>query len=243
MRFSSLVEAQPSDARDLRAPDSGTLDVWMWDHGNGFAYSQLNAAEQARLERLVRPTARTQYLAAHAGLQQILAGYLGMPPGEVEWQIDDRGKPCCPDTDLQFNLSHSGEWNLLAVSGEEVGIDIERVRTVVSQQALAERYFSASEQQHLETLPEQEGQSLFFRLWTRKEACLKLMGTGLQGGLSELVALDVAAEGSLVALRETKHWPAGSCWLSDLPVADGYAAAVACAQPPQATRCYRLVTR
>jgi 4'-phosphopantetheinyl transferase len=221
-------------------PQPGQLDIWLWEERAGLSTSQLNDKERAHYERLIPPAARSQYLAAHTGLQRILAGYLGARPGEIDWQVGPRGKPWCPGTALKFNLSHSSDWTLLAVSGDEVGIDIERVRPVASQEALARRYFSPREQQLVATLAEGKARELFFRLWARKEACLKLVGTGLQGGLAELEALEVAPQGSVIEFQHIPEWPEGRCWLTDLEVVENYAAAVACAAAPTKLACYRL---
>ena len=80
--------------------------------------------------------------------------------------------------ELQFNLSHSGTKVLAAVSLEEVGVDVELIRPVTRLPALTARYMSPAEQLAIEQASDDQRMTTFFRLWTRKEAVVKLIGTG-----------------------------------------------------------------
>lgn len=64
-------------------------------------------------------------------LHRVLAVYLGEDPARIRLETGAHGKPrlADPQGQLRFNLSHSGELALVAVSGEvEVGVDVERMR-------------------------------------------------------------------------------------------------------------------
>ena len=90
--------------------------------------------------------------------------------------IGVNGKPECEG--VYFNLSHSGDMVLCAVSDVPVGCDLEKV--VDAPLEVADRYFSEEERQYIE-----EGQNFpdinrrFFRLWTMKESYLKMTGEGM----------------------------------------------------------------
>jgi 4'-phosphopantetheinyl transferase len=89
-------------------------------------------------------------------------------------------------SDLQFNVSHSGDWVLLALSRSvAVGIDVESIRPLPQVLALAERYFSANEIATLRACLEAEREATFLALWTRKEAQVKALGTGLAHSLDQ----------------------------------------------------------
>ena len=87
-----------------------------------------------------------------------------------------------PDCAVFFNLSHSEDQALLAVSRTApVGVDLEKTRTLSDADALAIRHFSARECAHLQTLPAgPERERAFFHCWTRKEAFVKCTGVGLR---------------------------------------------------------------
>ena len=60
-------------------------------------------------------------------LHRVLAVYLGEDPARIRLETGAQGKPrlADPQGQLRFNLSHSGEIALVAVSGEaEVGVDV-----------------------------------------------------------------------------------------------------------------------
>jgi 4'-phosphopantetheinyl transferase len=84
------------------------------------------------------------------------------------------GKPMLPDGPC-FNLSHAGDYALLAVSDQEIGADIERLRKADTS-ALAKRFYHPDEQTALaaSTSP----MELFFTIWALKESYIKNIGRG-----------------------------------------------------------------
>ena len=111
-------------------------------------------------------------------LKQVLTGPCGLPP-EVRIGRTPEGKPFADaETDLSFSVSHTGSLWICAVGQQPLGVDVEyEDRPVKNPERLARRFFSVHEQKVL-----QEGgfsPRMFLELWTRKEAFLKLQGTGL----------------------------------------------------------------
>jgi 4'-phosphopantetheinyl transferase len=88
---------------------------------------------------------------------------------------------------LQFNMSHSHELALCAVSARrEVGIDLEYVRPLPEAVQLAKRFFSRAEHALIQSVPVEEQTHVFFRLWTAKEAYLKATGQGIGHPLDQV---------------------------------------------------------
>jgi 4'-phosphopantetheinyl transferase len=113
-------------------------------------------------------------------MRQILGGYLQAPPQSLIFDYGQHGKPQLAGGPA-FNFSDSGRLGCLAVliSGAgPIGIDIEEMRSR-DYLKLAERYFSPAEFNRLRGVNEFDRAASFFRLWTRKEAFLKAVGTGL----------------------------------------------------------------
>ncbi len=78
-----------------------------------------------------------------------------------------------------FNVSHSEERLLCAVSDEEVGCDVEKVRDISVK--VAKRFFSPEEYAKIaEKETAEEQRDMFFRLWTLKESFMKVTGLGLK---------------------------------------------------------------
>ncbi len=146
----------------------------------------LDKEEQHRAGRLVREEDRRRYVLAHGGLRAVLSRYLGVGPGVVELCRDEIGKPFVTRKSrsqslITFNMSHAQGRALIAVSmGQDVGVDLERIRLGVEVEKLSERYFAPSEHALIMQLTEEQRAPRFFRYWVAKEAVLKAQGIGLQ---------------------------------------------------------------
>jgi 4'-phosphopantetheinyl transferase len=168
----------------------------------------LTCDERARGERFVRLEDRTRFIAARGALREVLGSYLSIPAESVRLQYSQTGKPSLADRDdLHFNVSHSGDLALLALSGQPVGIDVEQIKPDFDFAGISQRFFRAEEVAELDATGEASKVQRFFALWTRKEAFLKATGKGVPGLESSL---------------------AGAQWKIEAIDADpGYAAAVA----------------
>src|SRR5262249_42644628 len=103
---------------------------------------------------------------------------------------------------VSFNLSHSGEFVALAlVRARSIGIDIEAERALTDAPLLARRILAPREHERFEALPDRARGAYLLAAWTRKEAVLKAIGTGISGGLSSVDVLDdsVVAAGNTAA--------------------------------------------
>lgn len=147
-----------------------------------------------------------------------------MAPRSLEFGYTDFGKPFLPGGRLRFNISHSGVLMACAIaSSTDIGVDIEAIRPVSEDGAIASRFFSRREIDALFRLHGSERAAAFFRCWTRKEAFLKATGEGLSGSLSSFsVSL---GEGEEARFLSPPHVAAG--WqLNSFDPAPGYAGAV-----------------
>lgn len=145
----------------------------------------LDEEEQRRAARLVREEDRQRYVLAHGGLRAVLSRHLGINPDVVELSRNEAGKPFVTrklqGQSVTFNMSHAHGRALIAVSmGQEVGVDLERIRLEVEVEKLSERYFAPSEHASIMQLTEEQRAARFFCYWVAKEAVLKAQGIGLQ---------------------------------------------------------------
>lgn len=156
----------------------------------------LDAGERDRAARLVREDTRRQYVLAHGGLRAVLSKYLGVTPDRVVLDRSATGKPALTRTvqdrsGLTFNLSHAHGRALIAVArAQEVGVDLECVRSAVEVTKLSERYFTRSEHTAIIQSPQEQRAPRFFRYWVAKEALLKAQGIGLRGLSDCEISLD-----------------------------------------------------
>ena len=91
----------------------------------------------------------------------------------------DSGKPYIEGLLVHFNLSHATDYVVCAMSDQEIGIDIEKIRAV-NFKKIAKRFFCESEYEDLLAKKQPEQLNYFFQLWTLKESYLKWLGTGLR---------------------------------------------------------------
>ncbi len=133
---------------------------------------------------------------AHRLLEQQAAQRWPQLPSPLVQERTPGGKPVLSGyPNCHFNLSHSGEWAVCALSDTPVGVDIQQHRAVP---ARVVRRFTAEEQHWLEQHPKD-----FFDLWVKKEAFLKAIGTGLTRRLDSFSVLppeENTVEGYRIAL-------------------------------------------
>lgn len=84
-----------------------------------------------------------------------------------------------------FNLSHSGEYAVCALSDREVGVDIQEWRKL-SMDNMAKRIFDGKEMEIWQKHSGEAKKSYFYSVWTAKEACVKCTGAGLSKDFRQL---------------------------------------------------------
>ena len=145
--------------------------------------SSLSAAEQQRAQRFVRESDRCAYIISHAELRRLLSEKLTDSASNLEILVDEHGKPYVDnDQNIHFNLSHSGDYALIAISDEgAVGVDIEHHDAKPNHLAIAQRFFTHNEYLYISSQSDQL--VAFYEIWTYKEAYVKAIGRGIAYGL------------------------------------------------------------
>lgn len=89
-----------------------------------------------------------------------------------------QGKPYLTDLpDIHFNISHSGEYVACAVYNKPIGIDIQKIGEYNSD--VAKRVCNEKESEQIKASTDKASE--FAKLWSQKEAVLKMHGTGIAG--------------------------------------------------------------
>ncbi|MEU4210927.1 4'-phosphopantetheinyl transferase superfamily protein [Streptomyces sp. NPDC026206] len=214
--------------RALDTPADGAFDLWLLHTPDPWLptpldLSPLDERERGRAASFTRPADRGRYAAAHLMLRRILGAYLDLAPAAVRFVRE--ACPCCGEPHGRpavsapgaphFSMSHGGNLVLIGVATAPVGVDTEQLPAAhtVSEVSAA---LHPAERREIMAAPAARRAAVFTRLWVRKEAYLKGLGTGL--GRSP--DLDYLGNGGPSAPR----WPAG--WtIVDVPVGAGHAAA------------------
>jgi 4'-phosphopantetheinyl transferase len=153
---------------------------------------------------------RRRFVICRTTLRAILGHYLGRPPAELTFAQGPHGKPYLNAVHtsgyIQFNVSHSHELALVAVSARrELGVDLERVRPVDDMDGIVARFFAPAERLAFDRLPPGDRLSTFYRYWTLKEAYLKASGVGLSRALADVDV--IRGESSPLCLPDASGTP------------------------------------
>lgn len=145
------------------------------------AYSRLSAERRARADRMRQTADKIRSVGASLVLEYAL-GRLGIT--DPHYSYGKRGKPFLSNRDdVHFNLSHSGDRVMCAISAYPVGCDVERESIGEVSVKMEDLVLSKSERQLCSEAFDRK--RTFFRLWTSKESFVKVLGEGMAINLSE----------------------------------------------------------
>jgi 4'-phosphopantetheinyl transferase len=174
-------------------------------------HASLSSDERIRAASFRFARDRDRFVAARGVLRHILGHhYLNRDPRDLSFSRGEFGKLSLAadykPVDLHFNLSHSDGIALFVFArGREVGVDLERVRSLAGDQ-IANHFFSLNEISTLQKFPSSQRLEVFYRLWTSKEAYLKARGQGLQIPLDSFDVSPIAAGSRYILRAENSTW-------------------------------------
>jgi 4'-phosphopantetheinyl transferase len=149
------------------------VDVWAIPlAGADAARNLLSEEEIARANRFKFEEDRVRWSVARSALRLVLSKYAGGDPMHIDFRYGEHGKPALiRGGDIEFNLSHAGDWALIAVTrAVPVGVDIERIREKIDMAPLLERLGESN-------LPAARDE--LYQRWTQREARSKAAGGAL----------------------------------------------------------------
>lgn len=219
----------PANAPSVRWQDLGLGDghqarLWLFEldapSADTLALTDcLSAAEIERAGRFRQPLHGRRHRVARAMLRHLLAHLTQQQSAELTWLAGPHGKPHLGDNGkaLNFNLSHSGGWALLATSPTvELGVDLEELAARTHLADMASRILCPQERDAFTTIAgidanNAQANDLLLTTWVRKEACLKALGCGLTRDMDTitlsagLAQTSAHARSSLGEMPST-HW-------------------------------------
>lgn len=153
------------------------MDLRPYDNGQWQKLLPLLSQErQARVSACRREEDKLRLAGAGAVLHRALRE-AGISADTCIFEANPWGKPFLKDReDIHFSLSHSGHWAVCAISDADVGVDVEVPRCTME---LARRHFHPDELAGLSALDDAARADALNRLWTAKEAFVKMLGRGL----------------------------------------------------------------
>ena len=229
--------------RDVLLPSQDIVHLWKirladesWDRYAGVlandevhriaGYKNLRDQAHARRSRIA--------------VRLLLARYLRRDPSQIVFVLGRFGKPEIFASKLHFNLSHSDENAILAISSSQVGVDLElrrRCESVID--GIAELVFHPLELNVFSRKTKEEKMEMFWELWTQKEAYCKYLGAGLNKPLKEIRFMNLDELGA--ALVVDKDGMNGNCYIHRIFCIDNHASSICSAS--RELRVVRFVAR
>jgi 4'-phosphopantetheinyl transferase len=182
-------------------------------------HTMLSEKEQAKAARFRREADRQSSIAARGALRILLSWYADRSATEIKFRYSENGKPHMMDSDIDFNVSHSADWVVLAFGrNRNIGVDVEKIKWDMDVLGVSNRFFAAEEVALIESATDKH--TAFFQVWAQKEAYVKACGSTLFRELSAATAIQAG-------------WT-----FQRLEAGSKYAAAVVTDQPLASVPCY-----
>lgn len=209
------------------------IDVSLWRPRVPTLHRLLAPDERARADRFRFEADAFRLIIGRGVLRLLIGEFLHLLPERVAFTYSPSGKPSAAG--IEFNVAHSGDVILIATHQCRIGIDVERVNRAVDVALMSRACFTARERALM--LEGAATREAFFRLWTRKEAWLKAVGTGLSFPLRGVDVTDGAAPAIAPGAAIVGNPPTR---IIDLQAEPGYLAACAISGPDCSMRLWRL---
>ena len=170
------------------APDSGkTMKIYISTDIDNFdldaALRDISSQRREQALRFKYERGRRTCVLAYQLLKQALSEEYGNSENPL-FSYGEHGKPLLVGhPEIHFNLSHCREAVACAVSDRPIGIDVESIREM--RDGLV-HYTMNDEEQRLIAAAERP-EAAFIRLWTMKEARLKLTGRGITDNMKTVI--------------------------------------------------------
>ena len=165
------------------------INIEVFEENADAFFSLLSSDEQSRAAHLSFARDKRSFIVRRALLRMILGSYCSVHPHQLRFRQQQSGKPFIAfpgHTGIHFSHAHSVNMVLSAFSPDQaVGIDVEKIRSLPDLLVVARRFFSYREYVILKGLSTRNRESVFFRMWSMKEALIKANGWSLEKGLAE----------------------------------------------------------
>ena len=159
------------------------LSEEIWDFDLSAALAGISEQRREQAVKFKFELGQRLCVLAYQLLKQGLSEMYGIRENPV-FEYNEHGKPSIVGhPEICFNLSHCKEAAICAISNRPVGVDVESVRSF--NESLVHYTMNEEEIQQIESAEDRA--VAFIRLWTMKEAALKLKGTGISNDMKQVL--------------------------------------------------------
>ena len=155
----------------------------IWEFDLEAALKEISKQRREQALKFKHEQGRRLCVLAYQLLKQGLREAYGITENPV-FEYGEHGKPfIVGHPEIHFNLSHCKEAAVCVVSDHPVGIDVESIREY--RDSLVRYTMNDDEVRQIES--SEHPDVAFIRLWTMKEAALKLIGTGISNDIKNVL--------------------------------------------------------
>lgn len=155
---------------------------------NQLSKKYLTPSELARSQRYRQDDDRNKFIICRSILKYTIAKETGMGLSQINFKETVDRKPYLPDNQLYFNIAHSGNYALIAIGVQDLGVDVELVNNSFYFDDIVPTVFNSTEIDQINTSDNKS--YTFFQFWTRKEAVVKAIGKGIDDNLCKISVTD-----------------------------------------------------
>lgn len=196
----SKIYCQTVDAEWTNAPLFPRLDnshhIWCFKVSESASYFEvlkmvLTNDEIIKANKYRFQKDRDNFVVRRACLRILLGRYMGIPAESIVFSTGQNKRPILDPQiipGLFFNLSHTDDLVLIAISDQEIGVDVEKINPDFNYSEILEHNFTPHEIDNI--LKSEVPASMFYTLWTRKEAILKASSKGIISDLKAIQCLN-----------------------------------------------------
>jgi len=146
----------------------------------------LSKEELSKAGRFLKDQDKKRYIVSKYFLRILLSNFVKLKPSEISYHFIGNKKPAIDN--LNFSVSHSGNYLIIGINTKPIGVDIEYINIQFEIDDIIQNSFSENEKSFINN---GSNRTLnFYTLWTRKEALLKATGEGLIDDLNQLEVLE-----------------------------------------------------
>jgi 4'-phosphopantetheinyl transferase len=181
----------------------------------------LSITEINRAERFHKELDKNQFIICRSILKIVLAAHTKLEAKNIQLDYNFNKKPyLASHPNLHFNVSHSEDYAVIAISQTKIGVDIESISESFDFTNLLPDIFIDDEILEIQNATNKK--HAFYTSWTRKEALVKALGKGIDEDFKNIPCLDGEHNVDSNLFQTTENWQVYS-----FDLAEQYLAAVA----------------
>ena len=159
------------------------LSEEIWDFDLAAALGEISEQRREQALRFKFEQGQRLCVLAYQLLKRGLREVYGIEENPI-FEYNEHGKPSIVGhPEIFFNLSHCKEAAICAISDQPIGVDVESVRSF--NDSLVRYTMNDDEIQQIES--SEDRAVAFIQFWTKKEAALKLKGTGICNDMKQVL--------------------------------------------------------